>query len=203
MGSKVQIFIQLQLELATGQANLVHDIGMGFEMSGRGPLDELVLSSGAGEASKESKEEETPESFQDRAAELNYVGTEASIGDREFEEGTSTRGDSSTVPPNPDGQAGNIIVLESCNSTWVFDTEKSRFRRVLKGPDVENSQAATDWRPYYGLELDDESEYFAVSLNKAGTRILRSWRHLDHCHLCGGEATTELSLDDLRSAILG
>ncbi|MDA8268270.1 MAG: hypothetical protein M0Z63_11310 [Actinomycetota bacterium] len=92
------------------------------------------------------------------------------------------------------------LVLESCHSTWLFDTERMRFRRILKGLEVESHHAATGWRPYFGLDVDPESESFVVRLNPEGTRLLRSWRHVDRCSQCGGEATSELSLDELRSA---
>jgi len=92
------------------------------------------------------------------------------------------------------------LVLESCHSTWLFDTERMRFRRILKGLDLDSRLATTDWRPYYGLDLDPVSESFVVLLNQDGTRLLRSWRHVEHCTQCGGEATGELSLDELRIA---
>ena len=92
------------------------------------------------------------------------------------------------------------LVLESCHSTWLFDTERMRFRRVLKGLHLDNHPASTGWRPYFGLDIDPVSESFVVLLNPEGTRLLRSWRHVEHCTQCGGEATGELSLDELRSA---
>ncbi|MHB8220926.1 MAG: hypothetical protein ACYDHU_11505 [Acidimicrobiales bacterium] len=91
-------------------------------------------------------------------------------------------------------------VLESCHSTWIFDTERMRFRRILKGLDLDARQASTAWRPYFGLHLDPRSESFVVLLNPDGSRLLRSWRHVDHCPQCGGEATAELSVDELRGA---
>jgi|SRR5271168_1094467 len=95
------------------------------------------------------------------------------------------------------------IVLESCHSTWLFDTERMRFRRVLKGLDLDVRHASTAWRPYFGLDLDPMSESFVVLLNQEGTRLLRSWRHVEHCQQCGGDATVELSIDELRAASLG
>ena len=92
------------------------------------------------------------------------------------------------------------LVLESCHSTWLFDTDRMRFRRVLKGLDVDSHPASTGWRPYFGLDIDPVSESFVVLLNQEGTRLLRSWRHVEHCAQCGGEATGELSLEELRSA---
>jgi hypothetical protein len=95
------------------------------------------------------------------------------------------------------------LVLESCHSTWLFDTTRMRFRRILKGLNLDARNASTAWRPYFGLELDPYSESFVVMLNADGTRLLRSWRHVEHCPQCGGEATAELSLDELRVAALG
>jgi hypothetical protein len=91
------------------------------------------------------------------------------------------------------------FVIESCNSTWLFDVERMRFRRLLKGADVGHHRAATDWRTYFGLEVDPGSESFVVVLNAEGTRLLRSWRHTDQCAQCGGAATAELSLDEIRA----
>lgn len=95
------------------------------------------------------------------------------------------------------------LVLESCHSTWLFDTDRMRFRRILKGLDLDARNASTAWRPYYGLELDPLSESFVVLLNPEGTRLLRSWRHVNYCKQCGGEATAELSVEELRSASYG
>jgi hypothetical protein len=97
--------------------------------------------------------------------------------------------------------AESPLVLESCHSTWLFDIPRMRFKRVLKGLDLDPPNAATAWRSYYGLELDNLSESFVVLLNPEGTRLLRSWRHIEHCPQCGGEATAELSIEDLRGAL--
>ncbi len=93
---------------------------------------------------------------------------------------------------------GGLLVLDSCHSTWVFDVVARRFRRVLKGLDVDPAIAATDWRSYERLELAEGSEAFVVVLNSSGTRRIRSWRHVDGCGQCEGERTVELSLEDLR-----
>ncbi len=105
---------------------------------------------------------------------------------------------SDVVPPTDDA----LFVLESCHSTWIFDTDRMRFRRVLKGLALDAHAATTAWRAYYGLEVDPISESFVVLLNPEGTRLLRSWRHVEHCPQCGGNQTAELSLDELRSASL-
>ena len=92
-------------------------------------------------------------------------------------------------------------VFESCNSTWVFDQEHMRFRRILKGIEVEQRAVLTEWRPYFGLEVADDSEAFTVLLNPEGSRMIRSWRHTEDCRQCGGLATAEVSLDDIAAAM--
>ena len=95
------------------------------------------------------------------------------------------------VPPE------DFLVLESCHSTWLFDTRARRFCRVLKGPHIESS-VATGWRDYDRLVVHPDSDAFVVFLDASGTRLLRSWRHTSRCEQCGGNATAELSLADLR-----
>lgn len=92
------------------------------------------------------------------------------------------------------------FVIESCNSTWLFDVERTRYRRLLKGVDVGRHRPATEWRTYFGLEVDPRSESFVVLLNPEGTRLIRSWRHTEDCTQCGGAATAELSLEEIRAA---
>jgi hypothetical protein len=94
------------------------------------------------------------------------------------------------------------LVLESCNNTWIFDTLRRQFRRVLKSADGAARRVSTGWRPYHALNLDDSSESFVVVLNAEGTRLLRSWRHLGHCPQCDGEPTTELPANELRRALV-
>jgi hypothetical protein len=93
------------------------------------------------------------------------------------------------------------IVYESCHSIWHFDPDRMRFRRVLKGIGSGHGEVLTEWRPYFGLEVDRQGEYFVVLLNADGSRLLRSWRHTSDCTECGGHVTTEHSLEDLRSAL--
>jgi hypothetical protein len=104
----------------------------------------------------------------------------------------------SMIGGEPIANEGGLLVLDSCHSTWVFDVPEHRFRRVLKGLDVDPALAATDWRLYERLELSEGSEAFVVVLNSSGTHRIRSWRHVDGCDQCDGERTVELSLEDLR-----
>lgn len=92
-------------------------------------------------------------------------------------------------------------VFESCNSTWVFDHRRMRFRRILKGIEVDQRAVVTQWRPYFGLEVAHDSEAFTVLLNPEGTRLIRSWRHRGNCDQCGGHVTAELSLEEIEAAL--
>jgi hypothetical protein len=88
-----------------------------------------------------------------------------------------------------------LQVIESCNSTWLFDTRNKRFRRVPRGMAVD-LPAAGDWERYVKLEIDLESDAFLVTLNESGTRLLRSFRHTEPCEQCGAAAgTQQLSLE--------
>ncbi len=93
------------------------------------------------------------------------------------------------------------LIFESCHSTWLFDTYNLRFRRTLKGVNIGEHPATTQWRPYYGITVDPLSEAFTVLLDPEGTRLLRSWRHTHACSQCGGHSTAELSLDEMRHAM--
>lgn len=94
------------------------------------------------------------------------------------------------------------VAIESCHSTWVFDSVRMRFRRVLKDAEVGGQQVATGWRPYYRLDDHPDSETFTVYLNAPCTRMIRSWRrHAEDCTQCGEHGTSEISLEMLRTAI--
>jgi hypothetical protein len=95
--------------------------------------------------------------------------------------------------PEPKEQ---LLVLESCHSTWLFDGANHRYRRISKGARL-SQQVSTDWRAYDRLVLQDDSDAFIVFLDASGSRVLRSWRHGADCDRCGGEVTAEMSLEDL------
>jgi hypothetical protein len=93
------------------------------------------------------------------------------------------------------------VRIESCHSTWVFDPDRMRFRRILKGVEVSSMPVETGWRPYAGLVLEDGSDNFVVLLNEQGTRRLRSWRHSEvDCANCGERHTAQISLRAVRDA---
>lgn len=66
--------------------------------------------------------------------------------------------------------------IESAHSTWLFDTERCRFRRLPTGVDPDAFAPESDWEPYFALDLDDESGAFTVTLDADGTRLLRAFR---------------------------
>jgi hypothetical protein len=95
-----------------------------------------------------------------------------------------------------------LMTIESCHSTWIFDTDRMRFRRILKGAEVGGEPVVTGWREYSRLEDHPNSETFTVYLNAAGTRMIRSWRHAEDCAQCNEHLTTAVSLEKVRAAIV-
>jgi hypothetical protein len=64
--------------------------------------------------------------------------------------------------------------IETSNSVWYFDEERSLFRRAPR--DAEEVFAPSDnWEPYFGLEIDEETGAFTVLLDPDGSRRYRSW----------------------------
>jgi hypothetical protein len=106
---------------------------------------------------------------------------------------------SSTASARPKGgnAGGNVIVIESCNSTWLFDNDKGRFRRVPRGTPLDLPAPDAEWQRFFRLEVDPDTDAFLVSLNESGSRLLRSFRHRPPCQQCEPEApgTVELSLE--------
>jgi hypothetical protein len=94
-----------------------------------------------------------------------------------------------------------IITLESCHSTWIFDTRQLRFCRILRGIAVGQRRISTEWRPYWELEIDPHGRTFTVMLNEARSRLIRSTVHTSACRECGSTHTTELSLEDIGRAV--
>jgi hypothetical protein len=93
------------------------------------------------------------------------------------------------------------FVVESCHSTWVFDPEHRRFRRILKGGEADQHAVTTEWRPYYGVEFKEDSEAFVVLLNPGATRLIQSWRHTQDCRQCGSHVTSQISVDEIHAVI--
>ena len=66
--------------------------------------------------------------------------------------------------------------IDSTHSTWIFDTERMRFRRLPKGADPTTPSLESDWQPYFALDVDPATGAFTVALNEDRTRLLRAWR---------------------------
>ena len=92
-------------------------------------------------------------------------------------------------------------MLESCHSTWEFEPERGRFRRIVKGTDTDRHPGTTEWRPYYGVESKENAEAFVVLLNPSGTRLIQSWHHTHDCLQCGTQVTGQVSLDDINALL--
>jgi hypothetical protein len=88
-----------------------------------------------------------------------------------------------------------VCVLESCNSVWLFDPARRRFRRVPRGARLDMPSTESDWTVYYRLDLDPASGAFSVGLNADDTRVVRSWVHTEACRHCASDQTGELSVE--------
>jgi hypothetical protein len=95
----------------------------------------------------------------------------------------------------------NIITLDSCHSTWIFDARQLRFCRILRGIAVGHRRISTEWRPYWDLEIDPRGRTFTVILDEGGTRLIRSSIHTQDCTQCGSSPTTELALEEIQRAV--
>lgn len=65
-------------------------------------------------------------------------------------------------------------IFESGGTTWVFDTDPMRFRRLLKDTEIAGEPAVTDKRPYHRLRVSPENETFTVYLDAEGSRRIKS-----------------------------
>ena len=95
--------------------------------------------------------------------------------------------DSALEAPGSDAaraSGGDLVVVESCTTTWAFDVGRSRFARMPRG--VPLTSISAEWRPYSELTLDLTAGTLEVALDQAGTRLLRSQIHTDEaCPTCG------------------
>ena len=83
--------------------------------------------------------------------------------------------------------------IESAHSLWLFDTERSRFRRLPRDADPDTPALESDWEPYFSLDIEEETGAFTVALNKDGTRLLRAFRE-DTDPSAETDTTTELRI---------
>lgn len=78
----------------------------------------------------------------------------------------------------------NLLLAESCTTTWAFDTDRHRFARVPRG--VPLTTGSIEWRPYADVRVDRGGGRLEVSLDGAGTNLLRSEIHAGGpCPNCG------------------
>ncbi len=92
--------------------------------------------------------------------------------------------------------------IDSTHSTWIFDTQRMRFRRLPKGVDPATPSLESDWQPYFALDVDPESGAFMVVLNEDRTRLLRAWR-ADVTGPAGTDETGALRTRELRLELSG
>src|SRR5687767_8891381 len=76
-------------------------------------------------------------------------GTRVTAADDRFFQNGGT-----PVTPSRRGSAPSLQIIESCNSTWMFDAKGKRFRRVPKGTPLDLPTSAADWETYVKLEID-------------------------------------------------
>ena len=95
----------------------------------------------------------------------------------------------------------NLITLESCHSTWIFDARHSRFCRIVSRIAVGQRRVSTEWRPYHELEVDPQGRSFTIVLNEGRSRLIRSTIRTHDCEHCSGPHTTELSLEEIGRAV--
>jgi hypothetical protein len=95
----------------------------------------------------------------------------------------------------------NVIIVESCHSTWIFEPRQLRFCRILKGIAVGRRRVSTEWRPYRDLDIDPHRRALTVYLNEARTRLIRSSVHTPDCVGCDGDETMGVSLEDIHRAV--
>ena len=76
-----------------------------------------------------------------------------------------------------------LRMLESCAFTWIFDVSTLLFRRMPRNA-YTSFHVPTQWTPYFRLEIDECRFSFSVTLNEAGTRMLRASLHADPCDRC-------------------
>lgn len=78
----------------------------------------------------------------------------------------------------------DLVMVESCTTTWAFDTARMRFTRLPRGLALSNSSA--EWRPYASMRIDRLAGWVEVALDRARTSLLRSDIHTGPaCPHCG------------------
>jgi hypothetical protein len=86
-----------------------------------------------------------------------------------------------------------MLLFHSTHSTWLFDPEGKRFKRVPAGVDPEGPFASAPWEPYHDLVVDGDE--FTVVLDDAGTLLLRAHTREAEVDLTIDDATQEIKLE--------
>ncbi|HZU72786.1 MAG TPA: hypothetical protein VE990_08445 [Acidimicrobiales bacterium] len=94
----------------------------------------------------------------------------------------ASRPDAGPARP-PTGGGEELVLVESCTTTWAFDTGRRRFARLPRGLSIASHSA--EWRPYVGMTVDRHAGTLEVVLDQAGTELLRSEVHTGPCPVCG------------------
>src|SRR4051794_23474116 len=68
---------------------------------------------------------------------------------------------STGVPP----RTAELLVIRSCNDTWLLDPSRQRFRRIPRNAPVSFLSEVGHWSPYERLEMDPGSDDFTLVLN--------------------------------------
>lgn len=103
----------------------------------------------------------------------------------------------------------DLVYFESCNTSWCFDRQRLRFRRIPRRSSRQATNAdftVAAWEDYFALDLDDASGAFTVVLNEEESKLLRSWKHSENCSHCGDGAsshTEEISFSQLNDLLGG
>lgn len=102
----------------------------------------------------------------------------------------------------------DLLYFESCNTSWCFDQENLRFKRIPRpvGKQASKSDfAVAPWEEYFEINLSDSTDEFTVVLNEAESRLLRSWTHSENCVHCFGKkasySTEEISVSQLQDLL--
>lgn len=102
----------------------------------------------------------------------------------------------------------DVLYFESCNTSWCFDQENLRFKRIPRPQGRQASKSdfvAVPWEEYFEINFSDTTDEFTVVLNKMESRLLRSWRHSENCVHCFGKkdtySTEEISVNQLKDLL--
>jgi hypothetical protein len=82
-----------------------------------------------------------------------------------------------------DTSRSELVSVESCTTTWAFDTARNRFARLPRGMSLTGTSA--EWKPYASMVVDLTAGTVEVALDEAGTQLLRSEVHNGPCDSCG------------------